>query len=171
VKYIQFKYINENSFYSLFLFYQDLDHPDQRITQDLDRFTSSLALVIAELITAPLIIALYSYLTVVRIAWYAPLLVLAYFLVGYVIQKILTSPIVRLVFFQERLEGDFRYRHVVVRRNAESLALCEAGAFEGEALDSVFGDLIGNQFKIILRQFFLNSNVFVVFFFFFKLMF
>ena len=74
---------------------------DQRITQDVDNFSSTLGTIVQNCITAPLIICYYTYLTWKKIDWFAPLIIATYFFLGYLINKIIMSPIVRLVFRQE----------------------------------------------------------------------
>lgn len=68
------------------------------------------------------------------------------------------SRIVRLVFVQEKLEGDFRFSHVRVRTSAESIALYNGGEREQAYVNSIFADLLQNKLKIVKMHFVLNGN-------------
>jgi ABC-type uncharacterized transport system fused permease/ATPase subunit len=84
---------------------------DQRIHIDVDNFTNSLSLIVTGVITAPMTIGYYTYWTWKVIAWYAPMIVTGYFLVSYVLNKIIMGPIVRRIFRQEKLEGSLESFH------------------------------------------------------------
>ena len=53
------------------------------------------------------------------------------------------SPVVNLMVKKERYEGDFRFQHVFIRVNSESLAFYgkEAESVEERALDKKLGNL------------------------------
>lgn len=76
-----------------------------------------------EVITSPLIICYYTYLTYVTISWYAPVSVYLFFFIGYGISKFIMSPLSKFVSRQEKLEGNFRYMHLRIRENSESIAI------------------------------------------------
>jgi len=87
---------------------------------------------------------------------------LAYFTIGYLVNKFIMSPITRLVFEQEKLEGDFRFEHVRVRTNAESIATYHGGPREKLSAEVTFNKLLRNKLSILRWHWSLNasSNVF-----------
>eukprot|EP01116_Phalansterium_solitarium_P001035 TRINITY_DN1083_c1_g1_i1.p1 TRINITY_DN1083_c1_g1~~TRINITY_DN1083_c1_g1_i1.p1 ORF type:complete len:746 (-),score=329.70 TRINITY_DN1083_c1_g1_i1:108-2345(-) len=126
-----------------------LDNPDQRITQDVDNFCTTLSTMAQSCVTAPLVIVYYTYLAATSIAWYAPVIVVGYFALGLVLTKLLMSTVVRLVVRQERLEGDYRYAHVRVRTQAESIALYDGGCRERLIADGRLETLLGTLRQLI----------------------
>ncbi|KAF2069414.1 hypothetical protein CYY_009271 [Polysphondylium violaceum] len=120
---LQDLYFTKNLYYKIIAFDDRIDNPDQRLTSDIDNFTTTLASVLSQCITGPMVVIYYTYLTWTTISWYAPLIVYGYFFLGYFANKLVMSPMVSINFLQDKLEGDFRYLHQRIRNFAESIAL------------------------------------------------
>eukprot|EP01114_Cavostelium_apophysatum_P024712 TRINITY_DN976_c0_g1_i2.p1 TRINITY_DN976_c0_g1~~TRINITY_DN976_c0_g1_i2.p1 ORF type:complete len:603 (-),score=109.23 TRINITY_DN976_c0_g1_i2:19-1827(-) len=156
--YLHGKYFVKSLYYKVVSLDQRVDNPDQRITQDVDNFSTTLATTFSNCVTSPLLIVVYTYRCAAQIGWYAPLIVLGYFLLGYIINKFIMSPIVKLVFNQEQLEGNFRFDHVRVRTCAESIAIFDGGHAEKLVADKNFSDLLRNKMRILRWHFALNTS-------------
>mmetsp|Transcript_32849 Transcript_32849/g.82494 ORF Transcript_32849/g.82494 Transcript_32849/m.82494 type:complete len:696 (+) Transcript_32849:175-2262(+) len=135
-----------------------LDNPDQRITQDVENWTSTAAVSMSKVLTAPLVIILYTGLSAYQIAWYAPLIVYAYFFVGVFVNRLIMNPIVQLVFQQGQLEGNFRYAHVRIRTSAEAIALYGGQEKEKKMADARFRQLLKNKFRVLRWHWGLTST-------------
>jgi len=120
---LQDLYFTKNLYYKIIAFDDRIDNPDQRLTSDIDNFTTTLASIVSQCITGPMVVIYYTYLTWTTISWYAPLIVYGYFFLGYFANKLVMSPMVSINFLQDKLEGDFRYLHQRIRNFAESIAL------------------------------------------------
>lgn len=75
------------------------------------------------------------------------------------INKYLLSPIVNLVYQQEKAEGHFRFQHVRVRSNAESIAFMSGGQLEKDISNRKLTDLLKVQSRIMMKQLFLGLSV------------
>ncbi|XP_065187603.1 lysosomal cobalamin transporter ABCD4-like [Sycon ciliatum] len=159
VEYIQNLYTSDNAFFHLNCVRRSVDNPDQRITQDVDRFCNQFSQQLLQLILAPFTIVFYSYKTWTQVGWFAPVFVYIMFLVGVVINRLLVSFIVPIVVEQEKLEGDFRYHHVQLRTRAEAVAFCGAGELEGRKLLSTYLKLYATQKKIVYRKLLLLFSI------------
>ena len=69
------------------------------------------------------------------------------------------SPIVAWSVKQDRKEGDFRYKHMQIRSNAESLAFLTGARLEEAKSNRKLDDLLKTQHSLYSRQFFLNLAV------------
>ena len=71
------------------------------------------------------------------------------------------SVVVPWVVKQERREGDFRYKHMQIRTNSESLAFLTEGParLEEKKTNRKLDDLLSVQKSLYGRQFFLNMSV------------
>lgn len=138
---------------------------DQRITQDLDLLTRSMGAILRVVIEGPLQIIYYSYLSISTLTWQLPLLILGYWIVAYVVNKLLMTPSARYVFRQEQLEGYFRFGHVRVRTHSESIALNGAGKREQDIANVTFASLMKNRWYLISWEtaVSLSTNIFAYF--------
>ncbi|VDN59196.1 unnamed protein product [Dracunculus medinensis] len=127
-----------------------VDNPDQRITQDVERMTNKLAInIVPNLIIGPFVIAYYTYKTASTAGALGIALIYGYFVIGVIVNKLLVSPMVKWNARTEKAEGDFRYKHVTVRNNAESSALHNAEDFEFEECNRIFLTLWWRQVRFI----------------------
>jgi ATP-binding cassette subfamily D (ALD) protein 4 len=54
----------------------------------------------------------------------------------------LTGPIARVIYKQDKLEGDFRFKHMNLRSNAEAIAFYDSSANELDQLNGIFNKLL-----------------------------
>ena len=94
-----------------------------------------------------------------RTGWVGPTSCFIFFLIGTAVNKMLMSPIVAWSVKQDRKEGDFRYKHMQIRSNAESLAFITGARLEEMKSNRKLDDLLDTQHSLYGRQFFLNFAV------------
>ncbi|XP_042860952.1 lysosomal cobalamin transporter ABCD4-like [Penaeus japonicus] len=149
-------YFSGINYYTLNVLDSNVDNPDQRMTQDVDKVCSSLATITTKVIIAPFQIGYYTYKTYVGTGWLGPVSIYGFFLVGTVINRIVMSPIVKFVMKQEKCEGDFRFKHMQVRVNSESVAFHVSGPVESCKTNRALDILVRAQQKLFNRQIILN---------------
>ncbi|CCD71214.1 ABC transmembrane type-1 domain-containing protein [Caenorhabditis elegans] len=122
-----------------------IDNPDQRITQDADKLTKLLGTsIIPTVLLSPFIISYYGVRVWETAGGWGFGMIVAYFLIGVIINRILIGPITPWAARVEKAEGDFRYKHVSVRVNAEESAFYKSAEFE-----HVFSDL---SFDVLFKR-------------------
>jgi len=133
-----------------------IDNPEQRLTEDINSFTSrSIYFLLIFIETALQIVAFSGVLWLIShtLVWF----LLLYAIAGTILTTILFGrPLVGLNFFQLRNEADFRYSLVRVRENAESVAFYRGEERELRYSLGRFDDVIANSRRLINWQFFLN---------------
>ncbi|GAB6024536.1 ATP-binding cassette sub- D member 4 [Chamberlinius hualienensis] len=152
-------YFFHNNYYHLNVIGSTIDNPDQRVTQDVDKMCNVWSQIIAVIVVAPFRIGYYTYATYVVSGYIGPVGVLAFFIIGTVINKLLMTPVVRFVVKQEKFEGDFRFNHMRVRSNAESLAFLNGGAAEADDTSRKLNKLMHTQIKLFNRQYPLTIGI------------
>uniref|UniRef100_A0A0N5CF17 ATP-binding cassette sub-family D member 4 n=1 Tax=Strongyloides papillosus TaxID=174720 RepID=A0A0N5CF17_STREA len=150
-------YFKRHGFYRLNAIGQNIDNPDQRMTQDVEKATRIFCTdLLCPIILSPFIIIYYSYLTFNSAGWMAPLSIYIYFIIATITNKMLISPIVSLTNEQEKKEGDFRLKHVEVRCNTESIAFYQSGLLENVLTNQKLRKLIKIQRELFYKRFILN---------------
>ncbi len=162
-------WLDERAYYRLQVSDTGTDNPDQRIADDLDRFTKhTIALTIgttgflnAGITVVSFLAILWSIsgpLTIPLGAWgdftlpaYMVWVALIYALGGTWLTFKIGRPLVRLNFDQQRFEADFRFSLVRLRENTESIALYGGESRELGNFTERFTNVVGNFWSIMKR--------------------
>ena len=135
---------------------EQIDNPDQRISEDINSFTSQ-SLYFSMVVLG----ALLQLVAFAGVLW-AISKTLVYFLLGYAVLATLFTgwafgkKLIALNFKQLQREADFRFNLVRVREHAEPIALHDGEAREISTLQRIFGALFGNYQQVLRWQFKLN---------------
>ncbi|XP_061319559.1 lysosomal cobalamin transporter ABCD4 isoform X1 [Pezoporus flaviventris] len=157
-EYLHRCYFQGQVYYSLHM-REDIDNPDQRISQDVERFCRQLSSMASKLIVSPFTLAYYTYQCFHSTGWLGPVSIFGYFITGTIINKILMSPIVAKLVQQEKLEGDFRFKHMQIRVNAEPAAFYRAGRVEHMRTDRRLQSLLQTQRELIGKELWLYIGI------------
>ncbi|XP_078418227.1 lysosomal cobalamin transporter ABCD4 isoform X1 [Cetorhinus maximus] len=152
-------YFKRKIYYALNVLHDELDNPDQRISQDVERFCKGMSTMASNLIISPFTLSYYTYQCFYSTGWMGPTSIFIYFIIGSVVNKILMGPIIPTLVQQEKLEGDFRFKHMQIRVNAESAAFYRAGRVEHMRTNWRLQDLLQTQRKLINRELLLYIGV------------
>ncbi|KAI8887908.1 ATP-binding cassette sub-family D member 4, partial [Backusella circina FSU 941] len=150
--YLQDRYIKPKSMYTLLMNHEKVDNPDQRITQDIDKFADTLRQIVSQLIIAPIMVIYYTWQCWAVTGFAGPLLIYGYFFIGSFISRSFIKPIVNAVFFKELQEGNFRYLHVRLRQYAESIAFCDGEYQENVNATTSLNRLLTYQRTIVNKE-------------------
>ncbi|RKP36959.1 ABC transporter transmembrane region 2-domain-containing protein [Dimargaris cristalligena] len=153
--YIQSRYVQPNAMYPI-VSRELADNPDQRITQDVDKFARTSSELLRDLLVAPVLVVLYTVQTWNVTGYFGPVLIYAFFIVGAVISRFLMTPVISLVYAQERQEGVFRFQHVFNRTHAEAIGLQRGENYEHLRLNQSLLTIVQWQRLIVQRTFWLN---------------
>jgi putative ATP-binding cassette transporter len=161
------RWLDYQAYYRMQLNPQVTDNPDQRISEDLDKFaTLSLELSLG-LLNA--VVTLFSFLSILwilsgalrvpighgshlTIPGYMVFAALIYAVAGTLLTRWIGNPLVRLNFDQQRLEADFRFSLVRLRENAENVAFYGGESRELDTFQTRFARVVANWWGIILRR-------------------
>ena len=130
---------------------EEIDNPDQRISQDTASFTTTSLSVSVEIVSA-----LLTFLSFIVVLWTISsklaLWLLLYSVGGTAVIVFASRKLVRLNYDQLRLEADFRYGLVHIRDNAESIAFYRGEQQEGREAERRLTGAIRNYDRLIVWQ-------------------
>src|SRR5689334_2576669 len=160
-------WLGHQTYYRMQLDHTTTDNPDQRISDDIDRYTSvSLGLSIGLMNS---VVTLLSFLFILwtlsgilsiplgggrsfEIPGYMVYAAVLYAAVGTWLTHRIGDPLVRLLYDQQRYEADFRFSMVRLRENAESVAFYGGESRENEVFHNRFTRIVLNWWNIIRRR-------------------
>lgn len=145
-----------------------MDNPDQRLSDDLINFTGGGPSSTSDTLSLGLdfisnVVSLFSYVAVlwalsgpitlfgVTIPGYMVFVVIVYAVLGTGLTHWVGRPLVRMRFWQQRLEADLRFGLVRVRENTEGIALYRGEDDEKRVLMERFGRVVGNYRDLMNR--------------------
>jgi putative ATP-binding cassette transporter len=165
------RYLNnwlaDQAYYRMQLSQATTDNPDQRISEDLDRFaTITLALSLGLLSS---FVTLVSFITIlwtlsgaltiplggdaaIKSPGYMVFAALIYAVAGTLLTRWIGNPLIRLNFDQQRYEADFRFSMVRLRENAENVAFYGGEGRELDTFQARFARIVVNWWGIIRRR-------------------
>ncbi|XP_023421881.2 lysosomal cobalamin transporter ABCD4 isoform X2 [Cavia porcellus] len=152
-------YFRARVYYTLNVLRDDIDNPDQRISQDVERLCRQLSSMASKLIISPFTLVYYTFQCFQSTGWLGPVSIFGYFILGTVVNKTLMGPIVAKLVQQEKLEGDFRFKHMQLRVNAEPAAFYRAGSVEHMRTDRRLQRLLQTQRELMSKELWLYIGV------------
>jgi len=130
---------------------EEIDNPDQRISQDAASFTGTSLSVTVEIFSA-----LLTFISFIIVLWSISstlaLWLLAYSVGGTAVIIFASRKLVALNYQQLKLEADFRYGLVHIRDNAESIAFYRGEQQEAREAERRLGGAIRNYNRLIIWE-------------------
>jgi putative ATP-binding cassette transporter len=130
---------------------EEIDNPDQRISQDAASFTGTSLSVTVEILAA--LLTFFSFIIVLwSISSTLALWLLIYSVGGTAVIIFASRKLVNLNYQQLKLEADFRYGLVHIRDNAESIAFYGGEQQESREAERRLGGAIRNYNRLIIWE-------------------
>ncbi|KAJ3172020.1 ATP-binding cassette sub- D member 4 [Geranomyces variabilis] len=149
---LQGGYVTKEGLYAVALGGAKIENPDQRMTQDVEKFAEELRTLLEDLVIEPGLLIYYTYKNLTLTGWRGVLCIYAFFILSTLQLRFLTQPLVPLVYHRERAEGDFRRLVVRLGENAEPVALLRGEEREASLLQDSFATLLAWQRRIVTRE-------------------
>ncbi|KAF9166275.1 hypothetical protein DFQ26_008280 [Actinomortierella ambigua] len=146
-------YVQPKLLYRILMMHENVDNPDQRITQDIDKLTDALRKLCEELIITPVLIIYYTYQCWALAGYLGPLAIYIYFFISTFGTRLVINPIVDAIFDKESAEGYFRFLHMRIRQFAESIAFSHGEEEAKDSVDKSLDVLLVYQRNVVYKEF------------------
>lgn len=142
------KYLSDMTFYTLGNLDDRIKNADQCITVDTMKFSNSLSELYSNLAKPILDVFIYSYQLSRNVGFEGVFIASLIIRLSSMVMRKYTPSFGKMVAEEQRLEGEFRFRHSRIIENSEEIALFEGQGIEKTVLDKSYYALIHHVNRI-----------------------
>jgi ATP-binding cassette, subfamily D (ALD), member 3 len=136
--YFHERYIDEKIFYQVSTIDARISSPDQRLTEDIDKWAHALSQLYSNFSKPLLDIILFSRKLSELLGWIGPISLISWYFVSAVILKFISPAFGKLTAVLQKMEGEFRGCHTNLSQHSEEIAFYRGHVFEQKQANSVF---------------------------------
>lgn len=151
--YFHDRYLNKMYYYKICNLDSRIQNPDQRLTQDLDKWSHALASLYLNFTKPVLDIILFSRKLAELVGYEGPLLVFAWYFISGIIIRFISPPFGKLTAIEQKMEGEYRAKHNDLINHSEEIAFYNGSTWEKNQIDGKFRDLIKHIKDVMYRRF------------------
>eukprot|EP00753_Platysulcus_tardus_P013953 PLAT3937.2.p1 GENE.PLAT3937.2~~PLAT3937.2.p1 ORF type:complete len:529 (+),score=283.26 PLAT3937.2:72-1589(+) len=133
-----------------------ISNPDQRLTQDVQKWATSLSLLYNNFTKPLLDIILFSRRLADLLGWKGPGAVIGWYFVSGVIIRFISPPFGRLTAEEQRLEGDYRAAHSRLLTYCEEISFYGGNRWERKYIMSSFSRLLQHVNAVLYKRLFMG---------------
>lgn len=152
--YFHEQYLQKMYYYKICNLDSRIQNPDQRLTQDADKWAQSLSSLYLNVSKPLLDVVMFSRKLAEVVGWEGPMMTVGwYFLSGLVI-RFFSPPFGKLTAIEQKIEGEYRSKHSDLLNHSEEIAFYNGAEWEKMHLNEKFFELL-NHIKYVLYKRFL----------------
>jgi len=155
--YFHNKYLDGMTYYQLTNIDARIPNPDQRLTQDIDKWAHSLSNLYSNVSKPILDIVLFSKKLAVLLGWQGPGYIILWYVFSTFILRILSPAFGRLTAIEQQLEGSYRACHTDLVHHSEEIAFYRGQTWEKTRLNASFKELTTHSRSVALRRLYMGS--------------
>lgn len=150
------KYLNKIIFYQMSNIDQRIKNPDQRLTDDITRWSESLSQLYSNVSKPVLDIIMFSKKLANVVGWEGPGLIVAWYVVSIFVMRIITPAFGRMTAKSQNNEGDYRKHHFDILSHSEEIAFYNGGAWENKRVTDSFNSLTDHANYVYKKKFWMG---------------
>eukprot|EP00743_Colponemidia_sp_Colp-15_P001440 GILK01001579.1.p1 GENE.GILK01001579.1~~GILK01001579.1.p1 ORF type:complete len:694 (+),score=88.80 GILK01001579.1:74-2083(+) len=154
--YFHQKYLNGMVFYQLSNLDCRIPNPDQRLTQDIEKWSTCLSSLYSNFTKPLLDIVLFSKKLAELVGFAGPAAVIGWYFMSGMVIKLVSPPFGKLTAEEQRLEGDYRGCHNDLVGHAEEIAFYRGNNWERTRIDKSFTTLMRHVSRVLRKRLFMG---------------
>ncbi|CAI2360618.1 unnamed protein product [Moneuplotes crassus] len=135
------KYLDKMIYYQICNLDNRIKNPDQRLTQDIEKWATSLSNLYSNFSKPLLDIVLLSRKLAELVGWEGPAMMIAWYFVSGIFIRFITPTFGKLVAKQQDLEGKFRSCHSDLLNHSEEIAFYNGARWERKRINNTYDEL------------------------------
>lgn len=149
--YFHEKYLQRMFYYKICNLDSRITNPDQRLTQDAEKWSQSLASLYLNITKPMLDMFMFSRKLAELVGYEGPALTVGWYLISGFIIRLISPPFGKLTAMEQKIEGEYRAKHSDLLNHAEEIAFYNGSDWEKLHINEKFSELI-NHIKYVLYK-------------------
>ena len=130
-----------------------IGNPDQRLTQDLDKWAQALSALYLNFTKPVLDIILFSRKLAELVGYEGPMMMFGWYFLSGVIIRFISPPFGKLTAVEQKLEGEYRAKHNELIGHSEEIAFYNGAEWEKDKINLKFMELYRHIIYVLYRRF------------------
>lgn len=152
--YFHDQYLQKMFYYKICNLDSRIQNPDQRLTQDAEKWAQSLSSLYLNVTKPVLDIVMFSKKLAELVGWLGPAIVVVWYFISGCIIRIVSPAFGKLTALEQKIEGEYRAKHSDLLNHSEEVAFYNGSDWEKARITDKFVELI-NHVKYVLHKRFL----------------
>jgi len=144
--------MNSMHYYKITALDTRISNPDQRLTTDIEKWSSALSTFYSNFTKPILDMVLFSKKLAVLIGWEGPTLTILYYLTAGTLIKFISPAFSKMYAQEMRLEGQYRQCHSDILAHSEEIAFYNGHEWERNKMNSRFSTLLKHNRLILYKR-------------------
>lgn len=154
--YFNKEYLQKMTFYQMTNLDDRISNPDQRLTQDIQKWSESLSNLYSNFSKPLLDMILFSRKLAQLVGWQGPTVVIGWYFMSAVMIKTISPAFGKLAAIEQNLEGEYRTQHSDVLLYSEEIAFYRGAEWEREKVNNSFSKLYKHVNSILTKKFWMG---------------
>jgi ATP-binding cassette subfamily D (ALD) protein 3 len=150
------KYLDKMIYYQICNLDNRIKNPDQRLTQDIEKWATSLSNLYSNFSKPLLDIILFSRKLSELVGWEGPSMMIAWYFLSGLFIRFITPTFGKLIAAQQDLEGDFRASHSDLLNHSEEIAFYGGAKWERKKINNSYDELHNHIEKVMKQKFYMG---------------
>ncbi|CAG9321444.1 ABCD3_1 [Blepharisma stoltei] len=155
--YLNEKYIKGLVYYQMSNLDSRIPNPDQRFTQDIEKWANCLSNLYSNLTKPLLDIVLLSRKLSELMGYKGPLVIIGWYFISGIIIRFISPPISLLTAQEQRNEGIYRTLHTDIVDHSEEIAFYQGKEWELRRLSQILGGLVSHIKYMLAKRYFMSA--------------
>lgn len=154
--YFHNKYLDGMTYYQLTNIDARIPNPDQRLTQDIDKWAHSLSNLYSNVSKPILDIVLFSKKLATLLGWQGPGYIILWYILSTGALRLVSPAFGKLTAIEQQLEGSYRACHTDLVHHSEEIAFYRGQNWEKTRLNASFKDLTTHSKSMALKRLYMG---------------
>lgn len=150
-------YVKDMIYYQMINLDSRINNPDQRMTQDIQKWASTMSDLYSNLAKPIIDVALFGYKLAQHVSWRGPAWTLGWSAFNVLCIRVLSPAFGEMRAKEQMLEGEYRTTHTDLQFYSEEVAFLGGAAWEKNHIDSKFNNLVYHLRKIMRNKLYMGT--------------